>query len=170
MVNTTGPMDHIRNIRLIALKDAMLEPSHDAQWRHCARWYSKTFSTPLHMVDDLPRLDVLQAYFEEHYEVMEEVELHKELEELLRPQDALQKSLEKSKEESDLDRMVREAAEANKAVKAKPGVPAKPKDIGKSIDEAVADLGKALTHLQKEAPEIGKAFNLDFGLDDSSNL
>ena len=67
--------------------------------------------------------------------------------------------------------IVREADEANKAAKANPrAAPAKPKDIGKSIDEAVADLGKALTHLQKEAPEIGKAFSLDFGLDDVGDL
>ena len=36
------------------------------------RWYSKTFSTPLATVEDLPVEDVLAVYYEEIYEEMDE--------------------------------------------------------------------------------------------------
>jgi hypothetical protein len=38
--------------------------------RRIFRWYSKTFATPLHEVEELPLSDVLQHYWEEHYEDM----------------------------------------------------------------------------------------------------
>jgi hypothetical protein len=47
-----------------------------AYWlRHIFRWYSKTFSTPLHVVESLPLDHVLTAYYEERYESMNEQEL-----------------------------------------------------------------------------------------------
>jgi hypothetical protein len=163
-------MDNIKAIKLIALKDVMLEASAEAQWRKVARWYSKTFATPLHTVDDLPRLDIILAYFSEHYENLEEGELHHELQELLKPEDKLQDSLSKSQDEASVDDLVKQAEEENRAVKAKraPSKKEPPKrDVPKEMLEAIADLGEALTAVKQTAETSPDGFNLDFsGLND----
>jgi hypothetical protein len=64
-------MDQIRALQIIALKEVLSEnQSKDFQLRSIFRWYSKTFHTPLHVVEGLPEFDVLQAYFEDHYETL----------------------------------------------------------------------------------------------------
>lgn len=70
-----------RAIRIQALRDVLKEPE-EYQFRAVFRWYSKTFHTPLHLVERLPLEDVLQAYYEEQFEEMEEPELHHEIDEL----------------------------------------------------------------------------------------
>lgn len=54
-------------LRILALK-SVLDPDVDYYYRKIFRWYSKEFHTPLHIVDDLPLEDVLQAYYESRYE------------------------------------------------------------------------------------------------------
>lgn len=68
--------------RLQAMK-AVLAPDEEAWLRHIFRWYSRTFHTPLHQVEELPIEDVLQAFYEDRYEDMEEEERKKEIAELL---------------------------------------------------------------------------------------
>jgi hypothetical protein len=49
----------------------------DPEWevRQVLRWYSRTFHTPLHEVEELPPEDVFRAWFESRYEQMEHGEL-----------------------------------------------------------------------------------------------
>lgn len=47
----------------------------DYELRQIFRWYSKTFSTPLHQVVELPLEDVLRAWYEEEFEGMKEEDL-----------------------------------------------------------------------------------------------
>ena len=62
-------MDRLRAIQIIALKEVLSDKqSQDFQLRSIFRWYSKTFHTPLHIVEELPEFDILQAYFEDQYE------------------------------------------------------------------------------------------------------
>ena len=165
-------MDNVKAIKLIALKDVMLTASAEAQWRSVARWYSKTFATPLHEVEDLPRLDIIQAYFEEHYENMNEGELHNELQSLLKPEDALQDSLNKSQDEASVDDLVRQAEEENKALKSQPRTlpkkKATPQEASKEMMAAIAELGEALTTIKDKVEEPpDRSFGLDFsGLND----
>jgi hypothetical protein len=49
------------------------------------RWYSKTFHTPLHEVDDLPLYDVILAYWHEKYEGFEPDALDEEVQEMVKP-------------------------------------------------------------------------------------
>ncbi len=51
--------------------------------RRIFRWYSKTYHTPLHMVDQLPLMDVLTAYWEEEFEGLEAPDLEQAVEEVL---------------------------------------------------------------------------------------
>jgi len=75
-------MNHYDALKLLALR-AVMKPDAEAQYRSICRWYSKTFHTPLHAVDELPEEDVLTAYFEDRYEDMEEAEREDALKSLL---------------------------------------------------------------------------------------
>lgn len=66
--------DFLQSIQILAL-EAVLRPDWEATYRHICRWYSKTFATPLHTVEDLPTLEVLQHFFESHYEALDEDKL-----------------------------------------------------------------------------------------------
>jgi hypothetical protein len=59
------------------------EPDRAATIRSILRWYSKTFHTALHVVEDLPLEDVLTAYYESTYEDLEDEQRAKEIAELL---------------------------------------------------------------------------------------
>lgn len=50
----------------------VLRGEGDYNLRTIFRWYSKTYCTPLHQVEDLPLEDVLQTYFETRFEEMED--------------------------------------------------------------------------------------------------
>jgi hypothetical protein len=79
-------MDLLKALQLQALGHVLLDPEkrkdsreYREYWlRHIFRWYSKTFHTPLHVVDAIPLHDILIAYFEERYEGMNEEQLEEE--------------------------------------------------------------------------------------------
>lgn len=75
-------MNYYMALRLRAMR-AVLTPDEDAHLRRIFRWYSQTFHTPLHQVEELPVVDVLQAFYEDKYETMAEEDREKELIELL---------------------------------------------------------------------------------------
>lgn len=70
---------YLTALRLLALHNATSDsPSPDYMLRRVFRWYSKTFHTPLHEVENLPLHDVLVHYHEANYEELEEQELEVE--------------------------------------------------------------------------------------------
>lgn len=64
-------------VRLNAMK-SVKNPDDEYYTRFVFRWYSKTFHTPLHMVADIPMVDILTAYYEEMFENMEPDQLETE--------------------------------------------------------------------------------------------
>lgn len=97
-------MDLIKALQIRALGNVILDDDdHEYRLRFVFRWYSKTFSTPLHKVEELPLVDVLTAYFEEKYEGMGEEELETERARLV---------------ETDEERRARELEEANQLAEA----------------------------------------------------
>jgi len=73
-------MDMLTAVQLRALRNVYLDDAErDYHYRHIARWYSRQFHTPLHVVDELPLIGVLTAFFEEKYENMEEEYRHQEV-------------------------------------------------------------------------------------------
>lgn len=64
-------MDHWKAQRIHAMHEVLAwrdgKPSHQFWLRHVFRWYSKTFNTPLHEVEDLPIDEVMRHYYEDHY-------------------------------------------------------------------------------------------------------
>jgi hypothetical protein len=163
-------VDSVQAIRIIALKDVMCdEPSPDAQWYRLTRWYSKTFATPLHEVDNLPKLDLIRAWFNERYENLDDAELHKELQEVLNPEEPLQKSLHQTQDDAAVDKLMEKVKAQNKAAAAKPKAPPVDDKIPKGtitdeLLESIDGLGKALESLKDLEPAVKKeeGFDLDF--------
>ena len=67
----------LETARTLALRDVLI-PNEEYLISKIFRWYSKTFSTPLADVYDLPLEDVLRVYFEDRNEGMEPEELEME--------------------------------------------------------------------------------------------
>lgn len=77
-------MDVLDSLRACALRDVLSKnASRDYNLRAIFRYYAKTFHTPLHVVQDLPLVDVFQAYFEENFEAMEYEDLEAERQRLI---------------------------------------------------------------------------------------
>lgn len=125
-----------REAKLIAMR-AICKPNLDDQIRSIFRWYSKTFSTPLHEVPDLPLSDVLVAYFEEQYEEMEPAELEYERKQLTMTARDREKAIadEDAAEEDGMD-LLREMEEEARQLKNKkqPPLPEIEMDFSK-LDE-----------------------------------
>jgi len=75
-------MNRIEALQLLALK-SVLKPDEEYNLRYIFRWYSKTFSTPLHVVPSLDLDHILTAFLEERYEAMTPEEREQEKARLL---------------------------------------------------------------------------------------
>jgi hypothetical protein len=125
--------------------------------RYIFRWYSRTFATPLHVVESLPMEDVLRTYYEVRYEEMEEHDREAEIARLIEPEEKLkQRRVEEDYEEADLFSYAKEVEEEERRALAMP----KPKKADQSmagVSEAVANLSKAVrmseTNREKEKEE-----------------
>ena len=112
-------MDMYIAIRLQALRD-VLNPGRDVLIRRIHRWYSKTFNTPLSDAYDLPLEDILQAYFEEKYEQLDEADLERERRELTEPPELRRQKMQAvDAVEADDDEFIKmvQKQEAEKALK-----------------------------------------------------
>lgn len=63
-------MDVLEAVKAKALR-AVLQPDGEYHGRYVRRWYSRTFHTPLHIVEDLPMLDLFEHFYECQYEEMD---------------------------------------------------------------------------------------------------
>ena len=93
-------MDLHKAIRIRAYRAVTGPLTRDYMYRRIMRWYSKTFSTPLSQVEEFPVEDVLQVYYEETYEEMDEEQRQGELSLLLQTDEDL---LEARAEEDEFD-------------------------------------------------------------------
>lgn len=75
-------LDYFSSIQILALKDT-LNPDEAAVHRRLARWFSKTFFTPLAVAEELSFEDLLQAKYEDYYGQLSPEDLLKEKERLL---------------------------------------------------------------------------------------
>ena len=115
-------------------------------------------------MDDLPRLDVLQHWYEDMYENLEDDKLHQELEELLKPQDELEKALAKSSADSDMDKLEAEVKAQNQKSKDSPRPVKAPKIETEEMKKALEGLGKAINEIKDSFEPVtkGTEFSLDF--------
>jgi hypothetical protein len=160
-----GLFHHLRVIS--AAEVTRRAPSAAYSIRQIFRWYSKTFHTPLHVVQDIPLYDVVQAYYESHYESMEDEALQEEVHKLiLSEEEKFQQALQEDAEEYSLAQLERELAEEAKqqapqtiesiAESKKQEVPVEMPEIKMSF----LDLGEGADLLDKDP--------LDFSYENSS--
>jgi len=110
-------------IGLLALQ-SVAAPDMAAQTRHVLRWYSKTFSTPLHLVEqEIPLEDVWQAFFEEKYEALEPEELEQAVKDALTPPEERAEAEDRLKTEAVADDAFVKATEAAAAAPVPTQVP-----------------------------------------------
>jgi len=70
-------MNKYRAIQTIAL-NSVLKKTTESQLNHIFRWFSREFSTPLHLVEEMSLEYILTQYYEDCYENMTKEELEKE--------------------------------------------------------------------------------------------
>jgi hypothetical protein len=114
---------------------AVIKPDMAASMRRIFRWYSKSFATPLHLIESLPLEDVLQAYFEDHFGNLEEPILEQEIAEMsLKPADRA--AVEKAQEQADDDFANQIAAQVREAEsKLAAGKPDRLKDVSIKFED-----------------------------------
>lgn len=96
-----------------ALRDT-LRPNTDYYIRKVARWYSKTFATPLTEAFELPLEHLLQAFYESRFENMEQEDIDEELREMTETEEERKtKKTEEEKEQAAEDELLRLSVEAN---------------------------------------------------------
>jgi len=89
--------------------------------RKTLRWYSKTFSTPLADVEEMPLEDVFQAYYEEKLGEMDEDALEGVRKELLEsPEDKAERMKLEDAEQADADQYAKMVEEEEAQKKKKP--------------------------------------------------
>lgn len=123
---------------------AVTKPDVAASMRRIFRWYSREFSTPLHTVDTLPLEDILQAYYEDRYESMEEPLLEQEMAEMsLTPAERAKVEAAQTEADEEFEAMV--LAQIKQAEdQAKSGKPDRlPEDVSVKFGDAnlLEDLG-----------------------------
>lgn len=107
------------DLQAIALHEIVTD-TNGARLRQLYRWYSKAFSTPLHLVPALPLTEILCAFWEERYTHMDEDELEEERVRLLEsPEERAAKQREKDLDAASTDALARklEAELLNAAVR-----------------------------------------------------
>lgn len=146
-------MDNISALQLVALRD-VIKGSGDYNIRYIIRWYSKTFHTPLHVVEDLPIDDILQAFFEVRYEEMPDEMRHQEIVKLLETEEQ-KAARRKAEDEADAEG-AEFAAQAEKQIVAKEAkkvqVEQKKADSFQKAADSIPDLVPVTT--ERPPPDI----------------
>lgn len=129
-------MDPVHAIKLLAL-EAVKKETADYNIRVVLRWYSKTFHTPLPIVEKMPIYEVLQHYFEEMYAGMEPDKLHEELIELTETDEERRERLRlEAADEARGDQFYKKLVDAAKAANAAKEAA---QEIKKQIQQAVVN-------------------------------
>ena len=133
-------MHYTKALQLLTLKELLSEdPSEEYRWRWYYRWYSKTFHTPLQQVYDIPKYDIIQAYWEEHFEGLDETQLALEREEAVKTEEELEAEiLNKSKDELETKRFA-EKIEKEESERKKKELESKQKARQELISKKEAD-------------------------------
>lgn len=131
-------MDYPKAIQLNALH-AVVKHDNEYMIRYILRWYSKTFFTPLHIVETLPFQDILQHYWETYYEDREAPEIEDDIKELTETPEEKASREEKEKVKKDKDeeffKKAKQKAEAEKNKKSMEKAAANLKDTIKQLSQ-----------------------------------
>lgn len=112
----------MNDIQVLSMRSVVKGDESEYLLRHIFRWYSKEFSTPLHVVETLPLEDVIRAYWEVEYEGMAPEEREIEIHRLVEDEEKLrQRKREEDADDVDAYEFGKEAqADATKVPEKKP--------------------------------------------------
>lgn len=160
-------MDLHKAIRIRAYRAVTGPLTRDYMYRRIMRWYSKTFATPLSAVEELPVEDVLQIYWEETYEEMDESQRAEELATLLQTEEELREAQEEE-DEFDVETWIiakQEAAKERKkqAKKAKAKAEQSSGKIAeiKEPQKLITPVAPPVPLWDKAPPSMSMSFDLD---------
>jgi len=143
-------MDHITALQIKALKN-VLKPDTQAVLRSIFRWYSSTYATPLHMVDDLPLDDILTHWFEYHFEQLDEEDVRQKAEELiLTPEERAERLVKQENEDEEFYQRI-----AEKAAKKHASIEKNREKLSKSnkeFDSALKSFKEKVADVLEKAP------------------
>jgi hypothetical protein len=140
----------------------VVEPDDDAWLRRVFRHYSRAFSTPLHLVYELPLEDVLLAFFEDIFENMDEEDREERIEWLLMSENerAEHKDGEKVLADRDnafLDSLNKSVASGEMIQRPKEQKRELVVDESKSPPEGMSKLSKLIERTKKRAAKLAGA-------------
>jgi hypothetical protein len=164
-------------IRIIALRDVWLrhiDKADDADYnrRKIFRFYSSHFNTPLHVVETLPLLDVIRAYWEQNYEAMSEDDLEAVVRQAGMSDEDLKK-LDDKDDASELDLDVIAAAVAAGAYGnlATSGAPAAPKPKPKGPRKSTLKEAEIAPKIDiKDLEKLPESISIKFSDDDDPDF
>lgn len=154
-------MSWFDDIQVLALH-AVVREDGDYNLRSVFRWYSKTFATPLHVVETLPIEDVLRHYFEAKYEDLEEEHLAAEIKRLATPPEtALRQRLAEDADDAEVAELAALAPETRKVSEPVPD----------PLAEKLAELRKGLegtTQRLEDLQSLPEGITMTFDEDEQS--
>jgi hypothetical protein len=124
--------------------------------RYLMRWFSKTFHTPYHLVQEMPFEDVLQAFYEERYATLDEDQFDQEIREMLEtPEERVARLKAEEEEELLMQQQLAEAERHNRKLSQVVQPEAAPKLLPKELKEtALPELTQNLKDLIKPDVEM----------------
>jgi hypothetical protein len=153
-------------IQLEAMR-AVRKQDSEYSMRSIRRWYSREFHTPLVDVADIPDEDVLQAFFEDKYDSMEEADREVEVARLLETEEErLLKAREKDEEDAEAFEFDKFSEEKLKKLEAK-APEASLLTTGPTKDDKFKAIGKAVGKAVGNSSELEEDVKISFlGPDD----
>ncbi len=161
-------MDEFAAIRAIALRNVLKADSEDFLIRKVFRSYSKTFHTPLYLVESLPLQDVLLAFFEDLFESMEKADLENERLDIIETDEELRaRQKAEDADEAEMHLLAVEAINEEKADLGKIKLPSEQSKFKAAIGKLSRDVELINSTLEEVRPEPGIKMIFDDTFDEA---
>jgi primosomal protein N' len=149
-------------LRAVALAETVKSP-FEYQIRRIARWYSKTFHTPLKDVLEIPIEELVYCYYESQFEDLTPERLEEEVKELFMPESEKLLQLDEATERKVSDDEFLKEIQKESEKKAKEPTP----DFAEKVEkmaESMAGLSEAFAMAKEKlkADEIPREISLNF--------
>lgn len=161
--------DQLNNLKIMAMYSVIEEPS-EYNIRYIFRWFSREFSTPLHVVETLPLEDVLTHYYECLYEDLSHEDRRAAIDRLLMtPEQLAARRRAEDAEEAEAWEFGQEAVAQSGQIRPNPDMPVAPVDpITERIERIRASmrppevLPGTEAQLPPSAPVVEEGIHIEF--------
>jgi hypothetical protein len=156
-----GTIEDLASLRTLALRNVLIGGDIEYLLRKIFRSYSKSFSTPLHLVETLPLADVILHFFEDRFENMETKDLEEERLDIIETEEELKaRQLQEDRDDSELFEIERETVKQEGLDKIKlPTEESKFKAAIGKLSKDVQLINDTLEEVRTVEPGIKMVFN-----------